>query len=128
MTRRASRTLLTVLLTTVLVLAGCGDGGDTAADRPTSTRPPRATCATATPVNGPSGGSFVTAPAGRREASAEVSAEVKQICPGLELVLVSSRPLNQFSDNRPVTVGNGDEARMKCEVETCRGRHGALSA
>lgn len=125
MTRRTSRTLSTLALATVLVLAGCGQGSDATSDpakSPSEASPSSAATSASgadTPagqVAGKSGSYSVTAPDAWRDATDQASQNTE----GLDLVLLSSKQVDRFSDNLVVVVADGDEAVMKAEIEKGR--------
>lgn len=127
MNRCASRVLSTMVLATALVLGGCSQGSDTAIDpanssstaSPSSTAP--SSSVTGTPpaqVTGRSGRYSLTPPADWRDATAQASQNAKGA--NLDLVLLSSKPVEKFSDNLVIVVSPGDEAAVKAELKKGR--------
>lgn len=134
MNRPASHVLSTIVLAAALILAGCGQGSDTTNDpapSPSVSGTPSAAsspsvAASASGVEAPtdrltgkSGTYSVAAPAGWSDGTAQAG-QNSQNTQNLDLVLLSSTPVDKFSDNLVVVVTDGDEAAVDTELEQGR--------
>lgn len=111
---RAGRTLSAAAVATALLLGGCSSS-DTAA-RAGEQSSAAGAALSADAVQGKSATYSVTAPTDWSTSNAETKTKVE----GLDLLLISSKPVDNFADNLVVIVGDGDDASVRAELEKGR--------